>query len=68
MIFGHTSLDWRMQAAPPLQPGAAGSGSDSALEILKTMRYLVYAELGRALRAVAQSNKSVASQWDLIGV
>ena len=43
MIFSHTSLDWRMHAAPPLQPGAAGSGTESALETLKTMRYLVYA-------------------------
>ena len=43
MIFGHTSLDWRMHAAPSLQPGSAGSGTDSALETLKTMRYLVYA-------------------------
>ncbi len=43
MIFGHTSLDWRLHAAPPLQPGASDSETDSALEILKTMRYLVYA-------------------------
>jgi uncharacterized SAM-binding protein YcdF (DUF218 family) len=42
MIFGRTSLDWRLHAAPPVQPGAEGSGADSALEILKTMRYLVY--------------------------
>ena len=57
MIFSRISLDWRMHAAPPLQPGSAGSGTDSALETLKTMRYLVYAELGRALRALVQSNK-----------
>lgn len=43
MIFSHTSLDWRMHAAPPLQPNGAGSGGDSALETLKTIRYLVYA-------------------------
>jgi len=43
LIFGRSSLDWRMHAAPPMQPGADGSGTDSALEILKTMRYLVYA-------------------------
>jgi uncharacterized SAM-binding protein YcdF (DUF218 family) len=43
MIFSHTSLDWRMHAAPPLQPNGAGSGTDSALEFFKTMRYLVYA-------------------------
>ena len=42
MIFSHTSLDWRMHAAPPLQPATAGSGTDAALETLKTMRYLVY--------------------------
>jgi uncharacterized SAM-binding protein YcdF (DUF218 family) len=43
MIFSNTSLDWRMHAAPPLQQDGAGSGTDSALETLKTMRYLVYA-------------------------
>ncbi|HMG87807.1 MAG TPA: YdcF family protein [Terracidiphilus sp.] len=43
MIFSHTPLDWRLHAAPPLQPGASGSKAVSALEILKTMRYLVYA-------------------------
>ena len=31
-----------MHAAPPLQPGEAGSGPPS-IEILKTIRYLVYA-------------------------
>jgi uncharacterized SAM-binding protein YcdF (DUF218 family) len=41
MIFSHTSLDWRMRAAPPLQAGEAKSNSIS--EILKTMRYLLYA-------------------------
>ena len=43
LIFGHTSLDWRLHAAPPLQPGAEGSATKTVLEILKTMRYLVYA-------------------------
>jgi uncharacterized SAM-binding protein YcdF (DUF218 family) len=41
MIFSHTSLDWRMHAAPPLQPGE--SNPRSLVEILKTMRYLLYA-------------------------
>ena len=41
MIFSHTSLAWRMHAAPPAVPD--GGDSYSALEILKTMRYLVYA-------------------------
>jgi len=41
MIFSHTSLDWRLHAAPELQPG--DSERYSALEILKTMRYLLYA-------------------------
>jgi len=43
MIFSHTSLDWRMHSAPPLQAGEPGSGANSTVEILKTMRYLVYA-------------------------
>jgi uncharacterized SAM-binding protein YcdF (DUF218 family) len=40
MIFGHTTLEWRMHAAAPMQPGEGGSGG---LEVLKTIRYLVYA-------------------------
>jgi len=43
MIFNHTSLDWRMHAAATMQPGEPDSGADSLLEIVKTMRYLVYA-------------------------
>ena len=43
MIFSRTPLEWRLHAAPPMQPGASGSETDSALEILKTMRYLLYA-------------------------
>ena len=43
MIFGRTQLEWRMHAASGLQPGEAGSRGTPALEILKTVRYLVYA-------------------------
>lgn len=43
MIFSHLPLDWRLHAAPSLQPDASVWKTDSALEILKTMRYLVYA-------------------------
>ena len=41
MIFSHTPLDWRMHAAPSMQSGEAQS--NSIAEILKTMRYLLYA-------------------------
>lgn len=41
MILGRTTLNWRMHAAPPLQPGEAQS--NSIVEILKTVRYLLYA-------------------------
>jgi uncharacterized SAM-binding protein YcdF (DUF218 family) len=41
MIFSHTPLDWRMHAAPPMQSGEAQSSSIA--EIVKTMRYLLYA-------------------------
>lgn len=45
LIFSHTSLEWRTHAAPPLEPDDGSSGLDaSALEILKTLRYLVYAQ------------------------
>lgn len=43
MILSRIPLDWRLHAAPPLQPGASESETDSALEVLKTVRYLVYA-------------------------
>ena len=42
LIFGHTALAWRMHAAPPLQPADSDSAVQPALEVLKTMRYLVY--------------------------
>lgn len=41
LIFSHTSLEWRMHAAPALEPG--NSSSSRALEILKTIHYLLYA-------------------------
>jgi uncharacterized SAM-binding protein YcdF (DUF218 family) len=43
MIFRHTSLAWRMHGASSMRSGEGGSGTDSLLEILKTMRYLLYA-------------------------
>lgn len=43
MIFSHTALEWRMRPAPPFQPGDTGSAGTSLLEMLKTVRYLVYA-------------------------
>lgn len=43
MIFSHTALEWRMRPAPPFQPGDTGSSGTSLLEMLKTVRYLVYA-------------------------
>lgn len=42
LIFSHTSLDWRTHAAPPMRPGDSSSAAESALEDLKTMRYLIY--------------------------
>lgn len=41
LIFSRTPLDWRMRAASPLQPD--GAKTDATLEVLKTIRYLVYA-------------------------
>jgi uncharacterized SAM-binding protein YcdF (DUF218 family) len=43
MILSHTTFSWRVHAAPPLEPGSFGSSAESALETLKTMRYLLYA-------------------------
>jgi uncharacterized SAM-binding protein YcdF (DUF218 family) len=44
MIFSQTGLEWRMHAASTLQQGDAGSEGTPAMEILKTIRYLVYAK------------------------
>ena len=43
LIFSHTGLEWRMRAAPPLQPGESGSNGLSPMEVFKTIRFLVYA-------------------------
>jgi uncharacterized SAM-binding protein YcdF (DUF218 family) len=43
LIFTHSSLEWRTHAAPALEPGDSGSVGAAALETLKTIRYLVYA-------------------------
>ncbi len=45
LIFSRQPLEWRMHAAPPLEPESAVSqyGAES-LEILKTLRYLLYAQ------------------------
>jgi uncharacterized SAM-binding protein YcdF (DUF218 family) len=43
LIFSHSGLQWRMRSAPPLQPDQAESAGLSSLEMLKTVRYLVYA-------------------------
>ena len=43
LILRHTSLEWRTHAAPPLEPGGAGGRSDTVMETLKTLLYLLYA-------------------------
>lgn len=43
MIFSRLPLAWRVHAAAPLQPDGADSVAQPVLEILKTMRYLIYA-------------------------
>jgi uncharacterized SAM-binding protein YcdF (DUF218 family) len=45
MIFSHMPLEWRTHAAPSLQPSSAAVSSlFSSLEVLKTARYLVWAQ------------------------
>ena len=45
MIFNQFPIEWRMHTAPPLEPpsGFASAATDT-LELLKTVRYLVYAD------------------------
>ena len=42
MIFSRLPVEWRMHAAPPLSPPAAYSVAATAVETLKTVRYLVW--------------------------
>ena len=44
MIFSHAGIDWRGHAAPELGPGEAPGWAVSAVEVLKTVRYLLYAQ------------------------
>lgn len=44
MIFSRTSLQWRLRAADSLPNGEAGASSTSALELIKTVRYLIWAD------------------------
>jgi uncharacterized SAM-binding protein YcdF (DUF218 family) len=44
LIFRKLPLEWRMHAAPPLEPGSSTMPfAESAYETLKTIRYLTYA-------------------------
>lgn len=44
MIFSELPIDWRMHTAPPLEPvSTLERRSAGAEEILKTVRYLIYA-------------------------
>jgi uncharacterized SAM-binding protein YcdF (DUF218 family) len=45
LIFSRLPIDWRLHAAPSLEPEVRSSGRAAAgLEVLKTVRYLVYAQ------------------------
>ena len=45
IIFNRLPVEWRAHAAPPLEPeSAASSSSNAVMEILKTLRYLAYAD------------------------
>ena len=44
LIFAKTPLRWKLHPAPPMeQPSPAGRFATQTLEVLKTMRYLLYA-------------------------
>ena len=45
LIFSHLPIEWRVHAAPPLEPMTTGDVRfHAALETLKTVRYLVYGQ------------------------
>jgi uncharacterized SAM-binding protein YcdF (DUF218 family) len=44
LIFSRTGIEWRTHAAPPLEPETGFAHESTAtMEVLKTVRYLVYA-------------------------
>ncbi len=44
LIFSKLPLDWRSHAAPAIEPETTFSvGAETTMEVLKTIRYLVYA-------------------------
>lgn len=44
IIFSHLPLQWRTHAAPSLEPeGGSSRPGEAAVEVLKTVRYLIYA-------------------------
>lgn len=44
LIFSHEPLEWRMHSAPSLEPESLSSeDAAGSVEVLKTVRYLVYA-------------------------
>ena len=43
LIFERVPIEWRVHSAPPLSPGGGQEIFSSTLEMLKTVRYLVWA-------------------------
>jgi uncharacterized SAM-binding protein YcdF (DUF218 family) len=43
MIFSRRPISWRTHPAPSMEPESAGSPFTTSMEVLKTLRYLVYA-------------------------
>ncbi len=54
MIFSRHPLEWRLRPAAPLEPGNSASTGARAFEILKTIRYLVYANWAERCDAEAE--------------
>jgi uncharacterized SAM-binding protein YcdF (DUF218 family) len=47
LIFSRLPIDWRVHAAPPLEPESTSPlRAEAGLEVLKTVRYLVYSQWG----------------------
>lgn len=43
IVFSHSHIDWRLHAAPPIQPQSSiDENTAAALEVLKVVRYLLY--------------------------
>jgi len=66
LIFNALPLEWTAHTAPRLSPvSTAYEGALTAVEVLKTARYLIW-RAGRPLRAITQSVPALSSGRQIV--